>query len=250
MKITAIKTEKVTGNSESTLTAFLDRSLDSFAENSVLVITSKIVSLLEKRVFEKNHEDKEGFIESESDYYLEAEESKYGIPLTIRDNTFLARAGIDGANTNGVNVLLPKDSYQTAKAVCTYLRERFDIKNVGVIITDSHSLALRRGTTGITIGWSGFKAIKAYEHEKDVFGHTFSSHLNLVDSLAGAAVAEMGEGNEQTPLVLISDIKNIEWSEQSPTAEETAFFFPSFEDDLFAPLFNFSKLKKGKRSKA
>lgn len=243
MKITPIKTEKVLPRS-TTLTALLDRSLKKFPERSILVITSKIVALCEGRIvpLEKISETT---LKQEADYYLPKQASRYGVALTIKDNAFIARAGMDASNTGGYYSLLPKDSYATAKKARSYLVKRFGIKQAGVVIVDSHSSPLRRGVTGVAIGWSGFQGLKGYEHVPDIFGAHFTTHANHVDALATAASLTMGEGNEQTPLALVNDIPFIKFSPSSPTKKELAYFKPALADDLFAPLFNFKKLKKG-----
>lgn len=246
MIVTAIKTEKVSAKSTS-LTAFLDRSLKKLSENSILVITSKVVALCEGRIVPLQ-KISEATLKQEADYYLPKEKSRYGVALTIKDNAFIARAGMDASNTGGYYSLLPKDSYATAKKIRTYLIKRFGIKNAGVIIVDSHSSPLRRGVTGVAIGWSGFEGLKGYEHVPDIFGHNFTSHANHVDALATAASLTMGEGNEQTPLVTITDVPFVTFQVNAPTKKELAYFKPSPKDDLFAPLLNFKDLKKGKKS--
>ncbi len=245
MNIISLKTEKVLPRS-TTLVTFLDRSLKKFPEGSILVITSKIVALCENRVLplEKINEVT---LKREADYYLPGNMSRYGVPITIKDNAFIARAGMDASNTSGYYSLLPRDSYATAKKVRTYLTKRFGIKKAGVIIVDSHSSPLRRGVTGVAIGWSGFVGLKSYEHVPDIFDNYFTTHANHVDALATAASFTMGEGDEQTPLALITDIPNIEFSATSPTSAELAYFKPPLKDDLFAPLFDFKKLKKGSK---
>ncbi|MFZ3031927.1 MAG: coenzyme F420-0:L-glutamate ligase [Candidatus Moraniibacteriota bacterium] len=243
MIVTALRTEKVLPRS-TTLIALLDRSLKKFPENSILVITSKVVALCEGRVV--THEKmSEATLRQEADYYLPKEKSRYGIPLTIKDNAFIARAGMDASNTGGYYSLLPKDSYASAKKVRTYLIKRFGIKHAGVIIVDSHSSPLRRGVTGVAIGWSGFAGLKGYEHVPDIFGTNFTTHANHVDALATAASLAMGEGNEQTPLVTITDIPFVTFKANSPTTKELTYFKPTLADDLFAPLFNLKHLKKG-----
>ena len=92
MKVTAIKTEKILPRS-TTLTALLDRNLKKLPERSILVITSKIVALCEGRFIPHGARLKESDIRQEADYYLPREKSRYGIPLTIVDNAFIARAG-------------------------------------------------------------------------------------------------------------------------------------------------------------
>ncbi|MFA9262027.1 MAG: coenzyme F420-0:L-glutamate ligase [Undibacterium sp.] len=247
MIVTPIKTERVKPE-KSSLIEFLDRSITELGEGSILVITSKVVALSEGRFLPKTETISEEIIASEADYYLPKGSSPYGVPLTIRDNTFVARAGIDASNTDGVYSLLPSDSYAVAKTVRLYLAERFKIKNIGVIISDSHSLPLRRGVTGVAIGWNGFKAMKAYEDTPDIFGHHFTTHSNIVDALATSAVLTMGEGDERTPLALITEVPFVEFDASSPMPEELIFFKPKLEDDLFAPLLNYSQLKKGQRS--
>lgn len=246
MIITAIKTEKVLPRA-TTLTALLDRHLKKFPDRSILVITSKVVALCEGRVIAHDAKLKDAVIREEADYYLPREHSLYDIPLTITDNAFIARAGIDASNTNGHYSLLPKDSYVTAKKIRAYLVKRFGIKNIGVIVVDSHSTPLRRGTLGVAIGWSGFHTLKNYENLPDIFGHHFTTHQNQVDALACAAVLSMGEGNEQTPLCLITDVPFITFAPGSPTPKELATFKPPIHDDLFAPLRNWKNLQKGKR---
>lgn len=245
MYIQALATERVLPRKQS-IPSFLDRSLSSLPEKSILIITSKVVALCEGRFLSKAGGITDDIIAAEADYYVPKESSPYGVPLTIRDNTFVARAGIDASNTDGVYSLLPSDSYAVAKAVRSYLMERFKVKNIGVIISDSHSMPLRRGVTGVAIGWSGFKAMKAYEGTPDIFGDTFTTHTNVVDALATSAVLVMGEGAEQTPIATITDIPFVEFNDISPTAEELVYFKPKLEDDLFAPLLNYSQLKKGK----
>lgn len=245
MHIIPVKTEKVTPKS-TTLVALLDRSLKKFPERSILVITSKIVALCEGRVVPKQ-KIQDSLIEQEAEYYLPATASHYGVPLTIIDHTFIARAGMDSSNTSGYYSLLPKDSYATAKKIRAYLVRRFKTKEAGVIIVDSHSLPLRRGVTGVAIGWSGIVALKAYEHVPDIFGYIFTTHANHIDALATAASLVMGDGNEQTPLALITGIPNITFKKSSPTKTELDFFKPALENDLFAPLLNLKRLRKGKR---
>ncbi len=246
MIVRAIKTEKVTPRS-TTLIAFLDRSLKKFPDQSVLVITSKVVALCEGRYLPHDATLKDGAVISEADYYLPKEKSRYGIPLTITDNAFIARAGIDASNTDGHYSLLPHDSYATAKKVRAYLIKRFGIKHAGVIIVDSHSTPLRRGTLGVAIGWSGIQALKNYENLPDIFGHHYTTHQNQVDGLAVTASLAMGEGDEQTPLCLITDIPFVTFQASSPTPKELNIFKPALEDDLFAPLLNLKDLKKGRK---
>ena len=126
MLIQTIKTERVSPKKQSLL-AFLDRSLVSVPEKSILVITSKVVALSEGRFIAKTNGITDETIAAEADYYLPKNKSSYGVPLTIRDNTFVARAGIDASNTDGVYSLLPSDSYAAARMVREHLIKRFEL---------------------------------------------------------------------------------------------------------------------------
>lgn len=82
----------------------------------------------------------------------------------------------------------------------------FGIKNLGVIISDTRSAPLRIGTVGRAIGCAGFLPTKSYVGKEDLFGRKSRVTVsNIADALATSAVFMMGEGDEQTPLVIIKD---------------------------------------------
>ena len=57
----------------------------------------------------------------------------------------------------------------------------------------------------------------------------------------------MGEGSEQTPLAVISDIPFVHFQDRNPTEEELAELKISIEDDVYAPLLKAANWKKGKK---
>lgn len=246
MIITSIKTEKVLPNHTS-LIELLDKHVKKFPEKSILVITSKIVSLCEGRI-EPLSKSREQLIQREADYYLPKKFRHSGASGTITHCAFIGAAGIDESNASGHYVLLPKNPSKTADRIYKYLKKRFGVKNAGVIITDSHSTPLRRGASGIALAYRGFVGLKDYRGKKDLFGRKLvMEQANVVDALAAAAVMVMGEGAEQTPLVLIENIDGITFHDNAPTKKELSEFFVNLENDIFAPLFNLKRLKKGGR---
>ena len=46
----------------------------------------------------------------------------------------------------------------------------------------------------------------------------------------------MGEGNEVTPIAVISDAPKIEFTKTTPTDEEVKSIAISMDDDLYAPI--------------
>jgi F420-0:gamma-glutamyl ligase len=232
-----------------TLTSLLDAFLKDLPEASILAVTSKVVSLCENRVIPIGKSPREKLIKQESSLYLPSELSKYGHHFTIANDTLIASAGIDESNGNGNYVLWPSNPQESADRVRQYLVRRFNLTKVGVIITDSISIPLRRGTHGIALSHSGFIALKNYVGKLDLFGRPFEvSQANFVEGLAASAVLVMGEGTEQTPMALITELPFIEFNDNSPTAEELQGLHISIEEDLFAPFLKSVSWKNGDKS--
>ncbi len=216
-------------------------------ENSVVVVTSKIIAICEGRVAEDTEENRDRLVEEEAEYYLPRHSNKYDFCISIKHNTFTATAGIDRSNGNGKLVLWPKDPQESVNKIREYLCKRFGLKNIGVITTDSKTSPLRWGVTGVALSHSGFKALKDYINTPDVFGRKLQfEKLNIADSLASAAVAVMGEGSEQTPLAIIEDLPFVEFQDRNPTQEELDNLRIELEDDVFAPLLTSVDWKRGR----
>lgn len=248
MIVTPIKTSRVTAG-QTTIYSLLDEFLDSMPENSVLAITSKIVSLCEGRVEKIGSIDKEELVKRESSYYLPGEFGKYGYHFSITNNSLTSAGGIDESNGDDNYILWPNDPQKTANEVREYLSNRFGLKNVGVIITDSTCTPLRRGTLGTVISHSGFKALRNYVGTQDLFGRPFEVSLaNIALGLAASAVLAMGEGTEQTPLIMMSDLTFVAFQDRNPSAEELARMYIPRKDDLFAPFFDGVNWMKGDKN--
>lgn len=235
MQITPIETP-IIGASSCTLFELLDKHITNLPNGSILAITSKVVSLCEGSTVTLSAKTKEELVLEESEYYLPAKYSAFGHHFTITNNTLIPMSGIDESNGDGQYVLWPKDPQRTANRVRAYLIKRFIVKDVGVVITDSTSHILRRGTTGIALAHSGFSALRDYAGTNDLFGRPYAITMaNIAEGLAGAAVLAMGEGNERTPLCLIHDLPAIEFKDEDPTQAELDFLHFPMEEDLFAP---------------
>jgi len=199
MKVTPIKTQIFSEGDD--LIKFIIKEIPKISEGDILVVTSKIVSLGEGRTaVYTNEKDIEKIIKKESQFAMRTKL----VWLTIKDGMVLASAGIDKSNANGKVILLPKDSFNSAKVIRKLLLKYFKIKNLGVIISDSRTLPLRAGIVGIAVGYAGFKGIHRYKGSKDLFGNVLHfSRTDVADSLATSAVVLMGEGNECQPLAII-----------------------------------------------
>lgn len=248
MIITPIKTRILVPPRDDLLTA-IRAAIPSIEERSVLAITSKIVSIWQGRCVPKtDYADKDELIKKEADKYLPRDfVPNRWVMHTIKHNLFIPSAGIDESNGNDYYILWPRDPKKTAKQLYDWARETYKIKNLGVIITDSHTIPLRRGTLGISLSHCGFTPLKDYRGTHDIFGREFMIQVaDIADGLAAAAVVAMGEGRETTPLATITDIPFVEFAD-TPYAPEKPF--SSFEieekEDLYYPLLSSVPWQKG-----
>lgn len=105
---------------------------------------------------------------------------------------------------------------------------------------------MTKGVTGTALAHAGFKALKSMVGVPDLFGREMKvTEINVAQALAVAGVFEMGESNEQTPLALIEEIREIEYQDRVPSQEELSQLNFEMEDDLFAPILTKANWKKG-----
>ncbi len=234
MQVKAIKTRIFRENED--LLSFILKCVKKLPERSIVVVTSKIVALSEGRTAVlKNKKQKIDLIKKESTFAVKTPLAW----LTIKDGTILASAGIDESNANGKLILLPKDSFTSARSIRKSLQKKLKLKKLGVIITDSRVFPLRAGVVGVALGYAGFKGIRNYMGKKDIFGRVIKiSRTDVADSLATSAVVCMGEGNEQQPLALIADAP-VEFAEGSDKNE----LYIDPREDLYLPFLKKLKFK-------
>lgn len=245
MQVAPIHTPVVTAGSTS-LVKLLDASLDTFSEESVLAVTSKVVSLCESHVAEIDGIDKMALIKQESQYFLDPQYSPHGYHFSIVDGHLTSSAGIDVSNAGGKYVLWPRDAQKTANNLRHYLQERFAVRHAGVIIVDSMSQPLVRGSVGVALAHSGFKALNDYRGKTDLFDRPMKvSVANILNGLAAAAVVTMGEGSEGTPLVHITRLPFVTFQDADPTPEEISDLHTALEDDYFGSFLGSAPWQRG-----
>lgn len=251
MLVRAFRTGKVLAG-QKTIFEVLDEAITGLEYGSIVVITSKVVSLCENRVAPKAETDKAELIRREADFFLPATLSKYGHNFTITRNTLAAVSGIDESNSSGdYYVLWPADAQKSANQIRKYLSEKFKLSSLGVIISDSTTMPMRWGTIGIPLAYSGFQPTHNYIGKPDLFGKPFVvSRGGVALGLTAAAVAVMGEGTEQTPIAVISDASFVKFQDHDPTKEELEnFYIANYKEDLYEPFLSAVNWQKGGRSK-
>ncbi len=215
-------------------------------EKSIIVITSKVVSIGEGRCIKIDSvQDKDELIKKEADYYLPREASPGGhVMLTMKNNILIPTAGIDESNGKGYYILWPKNPYQSAEKIYNLIKKEFGLKDFGVILSDSHCVPLRWGVTGIAMAYYGFYPLKDYRQTEDIFGRMLEiTQVNIVDGLSSAAVLIMGEGAEQTPIAIIEDVDFIQFKEFDPQKENPLLIDKN--EDIYAPLIKGVDWKSG-----
>ena len=228
----------------------------------VLAISSKIISYCQGRLVAKQKSEQKGFskeeerdekhalVQREAELYIDPHSSKYDLMLTIKNSTLAVNAGIDesNANLNGEEcfILWPEKMQETVNEVWRYVRQKYDLKNFGVIVTDSRSFPLRWGVVGTAIVYCGFKGLNNHIGDKDIFGREIHMvQVNVTEALGVAATFVMGEVGEITPFALLSDLEKVQFVDHEPTAKELETSKIAIEDDAYAPLLTKADWQKG-----
>jgi len=239
MKITSIKTELLVPGSKSlpTLEKFLLNNVKELNNKDVLAISSKILSVINGNVVKAKETDKQEIAKQQADQYYVPSANKYCQVMALKHNLIMPAAGIDESNAKEYLILLPEDPQALAKQCHNILLKQFKLNDLGIIITDSKTSLLRRGTTGVAIAYYGFSWKRDYVNKPDLFNRKMKvTQANLVDALATAAVVVMGEGKEQTPIIRVQEIENIMFNKKLPNKDELDEFFFSPEQDIYYDL--------------
>ena len=187
-----------------------------------LVVTQKIVSKAERRLFDLNairpsalarnfaeHTQKDPRLvelvlrESRSVVRMDSER---GIIISeTRQGFVCANAGIDASNVPGEDVvcLLPEDSDRSAQTIRAEIRRSSGEAETAVVISDTFGRAWRDGHANIAIGVAGMNPVKDYRGTPDVNGVILKvTTIAAADELAAAAELVTGKAI-QVPVAII-----------------------------------------------
>jgi coenzyme F420-0:L-glutamate ligase len=219
------------------LVRFITEHVPALEDGSILVVTSKIVALAESRTAPLGtKEDKEKLIRAESDVAIKTKL----VWLTIRQGLVMANAGVDESNADGKIILLPKDSFDAAKRLRDALKKHYGVRRLGILITDSRLFPLRAGVVGVALGYAGFAGVRDERGQKDIYGRKLKmTRIDVADSVATAAVLEMGEAAERQPLAVVTDAR-VEFKERVDRKE----LLVDIREDLYQPLFASASKKR------
>lgn len=195
-------------------------------DGDILVVSSKIVSKSEGRLFDlrevtPGQQAIRVSAETQKDARLvelvlrESEEisrARPGVLVTRHRLGFVsANAGIDqsnvGADSEDFVLLLPLDPDASADALRRAIKARIGV-DVGIAISDSHGRPFRLGNVGVAIGVAGMPALIDLRGQPDLFGREMQvSTQGFADLVASAAHLVCGEGNEGLPVVLVRGLE-------------------------------------------
>ena len=196
----------------------LAESHETLKNEDILVITSKVVALEQGRVINlltypvrpdapalaKEAQIDPVFaslITNESEMILGGVRGAF---LTLSNGILQANAGIDKSNAGPHQaILLPAEPQKYAENFVSKIAQKYNIR-VGVLVIDSVTRPLRRGTTGMCIGAAGVPAVIDERGRTDLFGYTM--HITtraIADNIASGANIVMGETDESTPFCIV-----------------------------------------------
>jgi coenzyme F420-0:L-glutamate ligase/coenzyme F420-1:gamma-L-glutamate ligase len=117
-----------------------------------------------------------------------------------------ANAGVDASNVApGHLVLLPRDPDASARRIQARLAAALGGR-VGVVVTDTHGRAFRRGLVNVAIGVAGCRPLVDHRGEPDREGRLLvATDQGLADELAAAAGVHMHKASG-TPAVVCSGV--------------------------------------------
>jgi coenzyme F420-0:L-glutamate ligase/coenzyme F420-1:gamma-L-glutamate ligase len=203
----------------SIILASLQQAGINLLDSDILVLTQKIVSKAEGRLFNLAQ-----VTSSEAAKQLAAATGKDPrlVELILRESRHVLRsrpgsiivehhlgfvcasAGIDHSNVQGEGewvLLLPENPDASAQRIRAGLEEASG-KRLGAMIIDSHGRAWRLGTVGVAIGLAGLPGLIDLRGRPDLFGYTLRITLiGAADELAAGASLVMGQAAEGTPVV-------------------------------------------------
>ncbi len=210
----------------------LDTTFPRLQEGDLIAISAKVVSIHEGRCLPMCKVEKDALVRKEADLVIPR--TDWRTPITVKYHALLGSSGIDESNGNGYFILLPEDPFRSAQGLYEHLTHAQQLKNLGIILTDSQSDLFRFGATGVAIGWWGFEPLIDHRGMLDIFGRAIKTERsNLVDVIAVAATVVAGEVARHTPIVIVRDVPDVSFINKLTKAEVLA----TFAEDKFRDLY-------------
>jgi coenzyme F420-0:L-glutamate ligase / coenzyme F420-1:gamma-L-glutamate ligase len=205
--------ERVIVAAEKTCGGFEEGDVLVLAETAVATSEGNVITLSEVTPSEKARElgEKYKIDPRTAEVVLRESDSIVGgIPgflLCMKGGTLLPNAGVDASNAPpGCVTPLPADPDQSAQQIRKTIESQAGVQ-IGVIIADSRTHAMRLGCSGVAIGSAGIPSVIDDRGRSDLFGRKLEVTKRAVaDNIASAAELVMGEADECTPAAIVRGI--------------------------------------------
>jgi coenzyme F420-0:L-glutamate ligase/coenzyme F420-1:gamma-L-glutamate ligase len=196
-------------------------------DGDVLVVTSKIVSKAEGRLFDGSRDDA---IDAETARVV-ARRGDTRIVQT-RHGFVMAAAGVDASNVaRGEVVLLPVDSDASARRIRDGVFWQLGV-DVGVVVSDTFGRPWRVGVTDVAVGFAGVLPFNDLRGSADPYGNELHVTLTCtVDELAAAADLVKGK-LKKVPVAIVRGLP-IVGEARNAAAQGISAVVRSAEEDLF-----------------
>lgn len=197
-------------------------------DGDVLVVTSKIVSKAEGRLFDGSRDDA---IDAET-VRVVARRGDTRIVQT-RHGFVMAAAGVDASNVaKGEVAMLPVDSDASAQRIRDGVFRLLGV-NVGVVVSDTFGRPWRVGVTDVAVGFAGVSAFDDLRGTVDPYGNELQVTLTCtVDELAAAADLVKGKLNA-VPVAIVRGL-GVVLDAGSAAAQGISAVVRPADEDLFS----------------
>lgn len=243
MEITPIRLETLVPPKDDLLAKIKASDL-TLEEHDVIAVSSKVVSIWQGRCVAAAGLDPDELIRTESELYLDRDETPGGFVMhTVTNGLLIPNAGIDPFG--GYYILWPTNVQKAAEELLAWFKETYGREHLYLIITDSRSVFQRRGVVGMAIAWAGFEPLFDNRYRVDLLGFpSGGSQTNIPDSLAASAVFCMGEANEGTPVARLRGAPYVSTNRTEKSVRFSTFIF-TLAEDIFAPFLSRAPWKTG-----
>lgn len=199
-------------------------------DGDVVVITSKIVSKSEGRVFPAK--DRDEWIDRESVRTVATRETPRGTTRIVqtKHGLVMAAAGVDASNTDsGTVVLLPEDPDASARSFAARIKASLGV-TIGVVISDTMGRPWRNGVTDVAIGAANLQVLDDHVGRVDAHGNTLEmTVIAIADEIAAATDLVKGKLSG-APVAVVRGMS----AYVSAGATGAAQLVRSAEEDLFS----------------
>lgn len=217
------------------LYAVLDHYLPPVKNGDIILITSKVVSIHQGRCFKKDEVDKEELMLSESDAYTYTVSLKKKRLVAIKHYAISLSAGIDPFYE--YYITLPHEPNAEAARVAAYIKTKYKLIQLGVIITDSHSMPLRRGVICYAVGFAGISPL--LDRGQRNYAKWTSNVVDVLAGYGGLYLGESAQSSQLTPIVIMRGVDMVDFTD----TDLSHSFFVDEENDLYSPLLKDFKKK-------